>query len=84
MNKRVDAIIEEARRLTPAEQQELLARLPVEIDLDDGEADGTPEEIEEAWLEEVERRAAAVERGEAKLVDFDEVLAKARKRIGLT
>ena len=80
MNKRVEAIIEQARELAPHEQDELVRRLVLARD-DDEPADGTPEEIEAAWIEEVERRIAAVERGESELIDADEVIAAARSRI---
>ncbi|MEQ1616043.1 MAG: addiction module protein [Hyphomicrobiaceae bacterium] len=74
MNERVTAIIEQARKLTPEEQRELLHRLLS----DDEPAEGTPEEIEAAWVEECERRVAAYERGETTAVDFDTVMARAR------
>ena len=79
MNKRVTDLIEAASKLTPEERGELLLRLQHEFE--DGEADGTPEEIEAAWAEEVERRIAKAERGETTFVDLDDVLAKARKLI---
>lgn len=79
MNKRVTDLIEEARKLTPEEREELLLRLQIEFE--DGTPDGTPEEIEAAWAEEVERRIAKAERGETTFVDLDDVLAKARKLI---
>ena len=41
----------------------------------------TPEEIEAAWREEVERRVAAAERGETTFVDAEEVLARMRQLI---
>lgn len=79
MNKRVDTIIEEARKLTLDERAELMRRLPIE--LEDDAADGTVEEVEAAWIEEVERRIDKAERGRANSVDLDEVLAKARERL---
>ncbi len=73
MNDRVRAIVEQARQLTPEERLE--AEFP-------GEAgDGTPEEIEAAWLQEVARRAARADAGETIFVDAAEVPAKARQRI---
>lgn len=81
MNKRVDMIIEEARKLTPDERDELMRRLPLE--LDDEEADGTPEEIETAWAEEVERRAAKAEREGLRGTPAEEVHARLRARLGL-
>jgi putative addiction module component (TIGR02574 family) len=82
MNQRVELIVEEARKLTEAERAELFERLAMEFD---GEpADGTPEEIDAAWLEEVERRAAAFERGETTSRPFDEVMASIRAKLGVT
>lgn len=78
MNDRVRAIVEEARKLSPEERVELLELLEVEFP---GGSDGTPEEIEAAWLEEVERRIAAAERGETTFVDAEEVLARMRQLI---
>jgi lipoate-protein ligase A len=79
MNERVRMIVEEARKLSPEERREMFDWLDVEFA---GErSDGTPEEIEAAWMEEVERRAAKAERGETTPIDFDEAIAKARQRI---
>ena len=77
MNARVTSILEEARKLTLDEREELVLRLQVELDKD--ESEGTPEEIEAAWMEEVERRAAAFERGETTSRPADEVHARIRE-----
>ena len=77
MNTHVTSIFEEARKLTPQEREELLARLRHEFE-DEG-ADGTPEEIEAAWMEEVERRIAAFERGETTCISHEEGMAELRK-----
>ncbi len=79
MNERVRAIVEEARKLTPQERLELFDLLEATFAGDEG--DGTPEEIEAAWLDEVEDRIARIERGESVLVDYEEVMARARRRI---
>jgi Putative addiction module component len=79
MNQRVKALVDEARKLTAEERLELIAELSVVPD-DDEPADGTPAEIEAAWIDEVDRRAAARERGESQLVDFDESIRRALKR----
>jgi putative addiction module component (TIGR02574 family) len=79
MNDRVRAIVEEARKLTPQERLELFDLLEVAFASDEG--DGTPEEVEAAWLADVERRIAKAERGETTPVDFDEAMARARQRI---
>jgi hypothetical protein len=79
MNERIRNIVEEARKLTPEERLELFDLLEVEFAGDEG--DGSPEEVEAAWLKEVERRIAKAERGETTFVDFDEAMARARRRI---
>ena len=79
MIKRIDTIIEEARKLTPEERDELMRRLPVELE-DDG-ADGTPEEIEAALLEEVELRIEKAERGESIGTPSEIVHARVRERL---
>lgn len=76
MNDRVRAIIEEARKLTPQERRELVDLLEAELT-----DEGSPEEIEAAWLEEVERRIAAAERGDTTFVDAEEVLSRMRQLI---
>lgn len=78
MNDRVRAIIEEARKLSPEERLELVDLLEIEVGQ---QSEGTREEIEAAWLEEVERRMRAAERGETTFVDAEEVLARMRQLI---
>ena len=62
MNKRVTALIEEARNLTADEREELILRLQHEFSEQD--SDGTPEELQAAWVEECGRRMDAYHRGE--------------------
>ena len=40
------------------------------------ESDGTPEEIEAAWSEEIADRVEAVERGEVETIDGEEVFRR--------
>ena len=77
MNDRVRAIVEEARKLTPQERLELFDVLEATFVGDEG--DGTPEEVEAAWIEEVERRIDQAERDGTEFVDFDEVMARLRQ-----
>lgn len=79
MNQRVRTIIEEARKLSPEERRQLFDLLEAEFAGDQG--DGTPEEVEAAWLEEVQRRIAQSERGETTPVEFEEAMARARALI---
>ena len=80
MNTRVETLVEEARKLSPEEQDELLRLLVFARDADKP-ADGTPAEIEAAWAEEIERRIAAVERGESKLIPYEEVMSRLRQHL---
>lgn len=77
MNKRVTAIVEEAKKLSREERLELFDRLEAEFHGDHG--DGTPEEVEAAWMEEVKRRIGKAERGETTFVDHDQVMDDLRK-----
>ena len=78
MNDRVRTILDQARQLTAKERQELLDWFEVEF-ASDGE--GTPAEIEAAWLDEVERRIEAAERDGTTFIDFDEAMRRARERM---
>ncbi len=80
MNQRVKSLVDEARKLTPDEQWELLRQLH-EVVEDDEVAEGTPEEIEAAWMEEVGRRIDRAERGEGQSYSSEEVVAAARAKI---
>ena len=80
MNKRFTAIVEEARKLTHEEKRELIDLLHIELS-DDEASEGTPEEIEAAWVEEIARRVAKAERGESTFKSADEVFAEIRQRL---
>lgn len=77
MNKRVDILIEAARKLTPEEQAELLERLPIEIEADP--AEGSADEVAAAWVTEAKDRAGQIDRNEVELVPWEEVLSELRK-----
>jgi Putative addiction module component len=79
MNQRVRMIVDEARKLSRAERLEMFDLLEAEFAGDQG--DGTPEEIEAAWIEEVRQRIAKSERGETTPVELEEAMARARARI---
>ena len=78
MNHRVRSIVEEARKLTSEERRQLVDILEVELNC---EQEGTPEEIEAAWLQEIQERIAKSERGETTAVELEEAIARARARI---
>ena len=79
MNDRVRSIVEEARKLSPEERREMFDML--EIEFAGEQSDGTPEEIEAEWLEEIERRIAKAERGETTFVDAEQVIERLRQVI---
>ena len=76
MNERVKKLSEEIRKLTPAEQADLMDELLV---LTHREPDP---EIEKAWAEEAERRWQAYLRGEVKTIPSEKVFARVGKKRG--
>ena len=69
MNERVKKLTDEARRLTPEEQAELLDALAAMVHAED-------QEIDPALLEECERRWERYKRGETKSYTWEEVKAR--------
>ncbi len=59
--------------LSLKERGELAHRLIVSLD---GEPEGTPEEIAQAWDEEIARRVADMEAGRTKWIPAEEVFAE--------
>jgi putative addiction module component (TIGR02574 family) len=73
----VEQIVEESRRLQPEELTELLDLLTVELY-------ETPDpEIDRLWADEAERRLDEIRSGKVKAIPGDEVMARARKIVGL-
>jgi len=72
----IDELKAEALRLTPEERAELASELLVSLD------DLSEPEIERLWLEESERRDAALDNGTARAIPADEVFSSARARLG--
>ena len=72
MNGRVKSLGVEVRKLTPGERLELVDEILSSL--------GEPAcEHDAAWIEEIEDRIAAEERGETRLVPAEEVFAKHRR-----
>ena len=67
-----------AQELSPADRHALANRLFDQ--LEGGEADSTPEEIEAAWAEEIEKRRAAVRSGAAARIPIQDVLNRMAAR----
>jgi putative addiction module component (TIGR02574 family) len=70
---RFRAIEDEALALEPEERRALVESLRASLDSADA--------IEEAWVEEVERRIADVESGAVQLIPMDIALAQVRAKI---
>jgi putative addiction module component (TIGR02574 family) len=62
----------QALQLTPRERGELAGRLIVSLD---GPTDDTPEAIAQAWDEEIARRVAELDAGNAELFSHEQVFA---------
>lgn len=71
MNKRVEAVIEAASKLSPKEKIEVARRIMQA-------ARAGPPDIDESWLQLAREQMAAYDRGELELYDADEVLAEMR------
>src|SRR5690606_21398346 len=68
MSREAKRLLAESLSLPATERAELAARLLASLE----PAEGTPEEIEAAWDEEVERRLASMEAGE-KMIPWEDV-----------
>lgn len=74
MNERVKKLSQEIRKLSPDDQADLMDELLVI-------SYGKPlPQSDKAWVEEIDRRIDAVERGTAKTVDARKALRKYKKK----
>jgi len=78
MGKTYDEIASEALKLPVPERERLFQDLAESLT---GTAEMAPE-IEAAWMAEIERRLDEIKRGEAKMLDGEEVLQRLRDRFG--
>ena len=72
----LNELYQKALGMEPAERAELAHRLI--LSLEPGERDP---DWEEAWAREIERRLESIDRGEAKLHDWREVIARLSKSL---
>lgn len=72
MTMHVEALEAEALQLPPAERALLVQTLIASLDAETG--------VEEAWAEEVERRHAQIESGEAQMMPGPETLTAIRAK----
>ncbi|MFN8633513.1 MAG: addiction module protein [Chloroflexota bacterium] len=68
---------QEAAKLPEAQRVELALAMLRSLD-DDGD---DPDEIERAWLDEISRRSAEIDRGEAQMIPGEEAIARLRARL---
>ncbi|MGE0559856.1 MAG: addiction module protein [Burkholderiales bacterium] len=74
MHQSIDNLLEQAKKLSTEDRTLLISALH------DLNAPPDPE-WEAAWLRECEDRLAAIDRGEMKTYDFDDVMVEARARL---
>ena len=74
MHESIDSLLEQAKKLSAEDRSFLIDALH------DLNAPLDPQ-WEAAWLKECEDRLAALDRGEMKTYDFDEVMVEARARL---
>lgn len=72
---------DQALQLSPKERGELIHRLMVSLE---PEPEGTPEEIAQAWDEEIARRVAEIDAGTAVLIPGEEVFARLDEKLNRT
>lgn len=77
MSGHIEAVLEQAKRLTAEERLKLARELLASVDED--EEEGTPAEIEAAWNDEIRRRDEQVLAGGGGAHDADDVLAEAER-----
>ncbi len=72
MTEQTRILLEQARRLPPAERARLVDELLSSLDEPD-------EAIQAQWAEEAERRLAAFDQGEMRAIEADQALTKLHK-----
>jgi len=65
-----------ALRLSPEQRTRLIERLMDSLDGEEGGGRWIDVRAEQAWMEEIERRHEAFERGEVTLIEHEEVMAR--------
>lgn len=75
MTRNTERLLDEALRLPEGDRAELAAKL---IESLDGEPDA---DVDAAWAEEIERRCAAVDAGDAVTSDWEAVRSRIEREI---
>lgn len=77
MSIELEALKEQAAKLSTEERAELAFTLLQSLDAEEDE-----DEVEQTWLAEAERRAGEVDRGEVTPIPGDEVFARLHRKYG--
>jgi putative addiction module component (TIGR02574 family) len=75
MSAHATKILDKAMKLSPAERADLVACLLASL------SDKTLNRLDPAWQAEVERRLHAIDRGEVKMIPWDEAHKRIQKRL---
>jgi Putative addiction module component len=80
VNARTKRVLDEALELAVEDRALIVAALDASLEDEraDGDEGGTPEEIEQAWAEEIERRVEGVLAGQRQGRPADEAIAEVR------
>lgn len=73
---------ERALRLPVSDRNRLIERLMDSLDGGEGGGRWIDVAAERAWMAEIQRRSEAIDRGEARLIDHEEVMASFFARFG--
>ena len=78
MSAELEMLKQQAAQLSDDERAELALMLIDSLD----PANGVDDALDPAWIAEIERRAAQLDRGEVTAVPGDEVFARLRAKLG--
>jgi len=76
MVRKPEELYKEALTMSAEEREELVRLLTMQVD-----SGWASPEIEQAWMEEIDRREQAYAEGKMKLIPADEVFRHARERL---
>ena len=81
VNARTKKVLDDALDLSAEDRALLAAALEASLDDEDADDDATPEEIEKAWAEEIQRRVSDVLEGRSHGRPAAEAIAEIRARL---
>jgi hypothetical protein len=80
MASKVEELYEKAMQLSEDDREVLLLMLTNAARCNEANNGWANPEIEQAWMEEIERRVAAMDRGEVELIPAEEVFRRLEER----